>query len=76
MVNPQAFYSSCFRANSHFEDDGTQNYLVFLLVCRYPKTAPNHYLKIVHIRSISSTYFPVFGLNRQIYFVNLCIQIE
>ena len=27
--NLETFDSSCFRGRSHFEEDGTQNYLVF-----------------------------------------------
>ena len=30
-VKVQSFYSSYFHGESHFEDDGTQNYLVFHL---------------------------------------------
>ena len=33
-VKRQAFYSSYFRGNSYFEDDGTQNYLVFQSIYR------------------------------------------
>ena len=37
----QAFDSSCFRGNSHSEDDGTQNYLVLQLVYKYSQTVIN-----------------------------------
>ena len=40
-----AFDSSCFRGKIHFEDNGTQNYLVFLLVSRYFKPVSNRCLK-------------------------------
>ena len=33
----KAFDSGCFRGKSHFEEDGTQNYLVFHLIGRYFK---------------------------------------
>ena len=33
----QAFDSSYFRGKNHFEDDGTQNYLIFQLMDRYFK---------------------------------------
>ena len=29
MIKLQAFYSSYFRGKDNFDDDGTQNYLVF-----------------------------------------------
>ena len=35
-----------------------------------------HCVKVVCIRSFSGVYFPVFGLNTEIYPVNLCIQCE
>ena len=35
----QKFHSSYFRVPSHFEEDGTQNYLVFQLMYRYFKRA-------------------------------------
>ena len=38
IVKLQAFDSSYFRGKSHFEDDKTQNYLVFPLVHRCFKT--------------------------------------
>ena len=34
----QAFDSNFFHGKSHFEDDGTQNFLVFQSVSRYFKT--------------------------------------
>ena len=37
----QAFGSSYFPGKSHFEDDGTQSYLVFQPICRYFKTIGN-----------------------------------
>ena len=33
-----------------------------------------HCVKIVQIRSFSGPYFPTFGLNTDIYGVNLCVQ--
>ena len=36
----------------------------------------NHYIKRVRIRGFSGLYFPVFGLNMEIYSVNLHIQPE
>ena len=35
IVKFQAFDSSCFHGKSHFEDDDTENYLVFCPVYRY-----------------------------------------
>ena len=35
MIKLEAFDSSCFCGKSYFEDDGTQNYLVFQLMYRY-----------------------------------------
>ena len=35
LVKLQAYYSSYFRGKSHFEDDGTQNYLVYQPRYRY-----------------------------------------
>ena len=43
----KTFDSSFFRGKSHFEEDGTQNYLVFQLINRYFKV-------IVNARYISS----------------------
>ena len=47
----------------------------------YPRNRENiksytnfHCLKIVQIRGFSSLYFPAFGLNMEIYRVNLSIQ--
>ena len=37
VVKLQAFDSSYFRDKSHFEDDGTQNYLVFQPIYRFFK---------------------------------------
>ena len=34
-VKLQAFDSSYFRVKSHYEDDGTQNYLVFRAIYKY-----------------------------------------
>ena len=33
----ETFYSICFCGKSHFEDDGTQNYLVFQTIHKYFK---------------------------------------
>ena len=33
----KTYDSICFRSKSHFEEDGTQNYLVFQLIQRYFK---------------------------------------
>ena len=38
----KTFYSSYFCVKSHFEDDGTQNWLVFQPVHRYFKTASDN----------------------------------
>ena len=35
-----------------------------------------HFVKSFQIRSFSGPYFPVFGLNTEIYGVNLCVQYE
>ena len=35
IVKRQAFALSYFRGKRHFEDDGTQNYLVFVPIYRY-----------------------------------------
>ena len=43
----KTFDSSFFRGKSHFEEDGTQNYLAFQLINRYFKV-------IVNARYISS----------------------
>ena len=37
----QTFDSSYFRGKSHFEEDGTQNYLVFQPINRYLKVIAN-----------------------------------
>ena len=37
----QIFDSSYFRGESHFEEDGTQNYLIFQPLCRYFKVVVN-----------------------------------
>ena len=37
----QTFDSIYFRGKRHFEDDGTQNYLVFLTTYRYSKRVGN-----------------------------------
>ena len=41
IIKLQAFDSSYFWGKSHFEDDGTQNYLVFQSMYRYFKTIDN-----------------------------------
>ena len=41
MQKLQIFDSIYFRGKSHFEDDGTQNYLVFQTTQRYFKTVGN-----------------------------------
>ena len=38
MKKLETFDSIYFRSKGHFEDDGTQNYLVFQAVSRYFKT--------------------------------------
>ena len=38
MKKLKTFDSIYFRGKSHFEDDGTQNYLVFQPIARYIKT--------------------------------------
>ena len=38
--------------------------------------AYDYYVKSVQIRSIFGTYFPVLGLNSEIYYINLPIQLE
>ena len=38
MKKLETFDSICFRSKSHFEDDDTQDYLVFQTVYRYFKT--------------------------------------
>ena len=38
----ETFDSIYFRGKSHFEDDGTQNYLVFQTTYRYFKTVNNN----------------------------------
>ena len=37
----KTFYSSYFRGKSHFEEDGTQNYLVFQPISRYFQVITN-----------------------------------
>ena len=44
IVKLQAFDSSFFRGNSHFEDDGTQNYLVFQPIYRDFKKIGNVFI--------------------------------
>ena len=39
MIKLELFDSIYFRGKSHFEDDGTQNWLVFQPIQRYFKTA-------------------------------------
>ena len=41
MVKLQAFDSSNLCGKSHFEDDDTQNFLLFQLVYKYFKKSPN-----------------------------------
>ena len=41
MVKLQAFDSNYFQSKSQFEDDGTQNYLVFQQVSRYFRAVPH-----------------------------------
>ena len=40
----KTFYSSYFIGKSHFEEDGTQNYLVFQLLNKYFKVIANDYV--------------------------------
>ena len=40
------------------------------------KVASCHYVKSAQIRSFFGPYFPLFELNTEIYFANLCIQSE
>lgn len=37
-------------------------------------SSPSHYVKIVYVPGFSEIYFPAFGLNKEIYIVNLSIQ--
>ena len=46
----QAFDSKCFRGNSYFEEDSTQNYLVFQPMYRYFKN-------IIGVCSVDYIYF-------------------
>ena len=41
MKKLKTFDLSCFIGKSHFEEDGTQNYLVFQLINRYFKIIAN-----------------------------------
>ena len=41
LKNLKTFDSSYFRGKSHFEEDGTQNYLVFQPINRYFKVIAN-----------------------------------
>ena len=36
--------------------------------------SPSHDVKVVYVRGFSEIYFPAFGLNKEIYIVNLSIQ--
>ena len=49
-----------------------KNFLIFVefLICF------NHCIKNVRIQNFSGPHFPEFGLNTEIYSVNLCIQSE
>ena len=40
-IKLQEFDSSCFRDKTHFENDGTQNYIIFKPVYRYFKKIGN-----------------------------------
>ena len=42
LNNLETFDSIYFRGKSHFEDDGTQNYLVYQTVSKYFKTVSNN----------------------------------
>ena len=47
----KTFYSSYFHGNSHFEDDDTQNWLVFQPIHRYFKTVSANDSNIVSWKS-------------------------
>ena len=44
--------------------------------CKGKLLKNSHSAKIVPIPSFSGRYFPAFGLNTQVYRVNICIQSE
>ena len=44
-----------FRGKTHFEDDGTQNYLVFQTTCKYFKTVSNNDANILLWKSKGSS---------------------
>ena len=46
----ETFDSIYFRGKSHFEDDGTQNYLVFQTAYRYFKTVSNDYANMLSLK--------------------------
>ena len=51
ITSNKTFDSVYFCGKSHFEDNGTQNYLVFQTACRYFKTVSINYSNILSWKS-------------------------
>ena len=62
-VKLQAFDSTYFRGKSHFEDDETQNYLMFQPICGYFRKIGNS----VHISVVKSKRLPDESINISFY---------
>ena len=60
MKKLKTFDLSCFRGKNYFEDDSTQNYLVFQLVLKYFKREKNtDYILEWKFKDISDEVFKV-----------------
>ena len=53
-VNLQAFDSSYFQGKNHFQDDGTENYLVFQLIYRFLKKLITDHISVQSSKGLSN----------------------
>ena len=79
----EAFDSIYFRGKNHFEDVGTQNYLVFQTIQRYSKRVSNTNNHILSWKSkgfsdeiIKPPSTPANNLNRLLKYVGTKIRVE
>ena len=66
----QIFDSSYFRGESHFEEDGTQIYLIFQALCRYFKVVIN----TDYVLSSKSKDYLMKVLNHQLHLIIILLQ--
>ena len=81
MKKLKTFYSSYFIGKSHFEEDGTQDYLVFQPINRYFKTGNSDYVlawrsKGLSAESITPPSAPNNFLNPSLNYLDAKIRVR